>query len=165
VTHQEPDPDGTHCREVIERLDEHLALASAHADAPDEIYLWIDYCCPQAQGGKQFSDEDLEHLRAGLALLPNLVKSCELMIIDSPDFIERVWCHAELTVWLCKLAEIRAVNSALPRSRLFGEVAMPEMKWSDPKKELVARRFCLPRWTATKRVRTLRRRDGRPAGS
>ena len=139
VTHQEPDPDGLHCREVIERLDELTTSASAQAGALDEIYLWIDYCClPQAHGGEQLSDVDLERLRAGLALLPNLVKSCELMIIDSPDYIERVWCHAELTVWLCKLAEIRAVNTALPRSRLFGEVAMPKMKWPDPKKELVA---------------------------
>ena len=51
---------------------------------PDEIYLWIDYCClPQAQGGEQFSDEDLEHLRAGLAVLPNL-SPCSIAISASP---------------------------------------------------------------------------------
>jgi hypothetical protein len=100
----EPDSDGAHLAAVLERLSGVLSRADRTGF---DVFLWIDYCClPQRRGTKSLSAEDEASLRAGLAFLPEIVKSCDLMILHSPDYINRVWCYTELFVWLTKIAEI-----------------------------------------------------------
>jgi hypothetical protein len=71
------------------------------------VYLWIDFCClPQRRGKLSLSSEDRESFQSGLAKLAEILKSCDLMILDSPDYINRAWCYTELFVWLCKVAEV-----------------------------------------------------------
>ena len=101
----EPDPDGAHLHELCERLNGDSS--SAHPPSDQEVYLWIDYSClPQRQGRKSLPSEDHACLQAGLANLTEIVKSCDLMILHSPDYMERVWCYTELFVWLSKLSEV-----------------------------------------------------------
>jgi hypothetical protein len=97
---EHPDPDGAHLRAILER-----------SPVEASVYLWIDYCClPQRQGGQPLSDVDRENLRAGLMFLPEIVKSCDFMILHSPDYMDRVWCYTELFVWLSKIAEQSSHN-------------------------------------------------------
>ncbi|MGC4080882.1 MAG: hypothetical protein QM736_01870 [Vicinamibacterales bacterium] len=92
----EPDPDGARLHELLDRL-----------GSGDELYLWVDYCClPQRVGAKALTDDDRAALQSGLVYLPEIVKSCDLLILDSPDYLGRVWCYTELFVWLTKVAEV-----------------------------------------------------------
>ena len=51
--------------------------------------------------------------------MPEIVKSCDILILDSSDYMDRVWCYTELFVWLTKLVEI---ESQLFGERIFGSV-------------------------------------------
>jgi len=116
---EHPDPDGAHLQTVIQRLER---VNAATDGAEREVYLWIDYCClPQRRGGRPLTDEDQERLRAGLVHLPEIVKSCDLMILESPDYVKRVWCYTELFVWLCKIAEVGPLRN-LRGSPLFDSI-------------------------------------------
>ena len=100
---EHPDPTGTRLGQILERFD---AISRASDAPPAEVYLWIDFCClPQRVSG-QLSPADLERLRGGLGRLAEVVKSCDLLVLDSPDYVGRVWCYAELFVWLAKVAEV-----------------------------------------------------------
>lgn len=117
---EHPDPDGAHLQTVIERVGR--VVNAAPDGAAGEVYLWIDYCClPQKRGERLLTDKDQERLQAGLLFLPEIVKSCDLMILESPDYIERVWCYTELFVWLCKIAEVGPFRN-LRGSPLFDSV-------------------------------------------
>ncbi|MGE3958021.1 MAG: hypothetical protein AB7H96_14975 [Vicinamibacterales bacterium] len=102
---EEPDPDGERLAALLDRLAPRAAQPTAANQG--EIYLWIDYAClPQRTGRAPLTAEDAASLRAGLASLPEIVKSCDLLVLDSPDYMERVWCYTELFVWLTKIAEV-----------------------------------------------------------
>ncbi len=95
-----PDPGGTKAKVIIERLES----ASKYAE---EIYLWIDFCCmPQRTDKYEWSSDDVKNFYNGLMSLSNIVKSCDLMILYSEDYPNRVWCYTEIFVWLCKLVDI-----------------------------------------------------------
>lgn len=122
-----PDPDGSQLEIILERLDGMLKKRSARPSwlksirgaAVEEVYLWIDFCClPQSRGGQLLSRRDVEQFQIGLARLPEIVKSCDLMILYSPDYMTRAWCFSELFVWLCKLAEVGFTYNS-KRTRLF----------------------------------------------
>ena len=99
-----PDPDGSRLRQIIERFDASAPPGSHVAD--DEIYLWIDFCCLPQRACGPLSQVDHDCLQVGLARLAEIVKSCDLLVLDSPDYIGRAWCYAEICVWLTKLAEV-----------------------------------------------------------
>lgn len=117
---EHPDPDGAHLRAILEKLD---AVKDRSSNLNDtSIFLWIDYCClPQRRGSQPLSDEDRESLRTGLMFLPEIVKSCDLMILQSPDYMDRVWCYTELFVWLSKIAE-QSFHSKLHGRPLFESI-------------------------------------------
>jgi hypothetical protein len=97
-----PDPDGAQTATILDRLNQ--------VDEP-EVYLWIDYCCLPQRGGRPPSRTDAEQLQIGLRRLPEIVKSCDLMILHSPDYLSRAWCYSELFVWLCKIAEVQFTDN------------------------------------------------------
>lgn len=100
---EHPDPTGTRLGQILDRFDE---IPRATDTAPPEIYLWVDFCClPQRLDG-ELSAPDLQRLRAALGRLAEVVKSCDLLVLDSPDYVGRAWCYAELFVWLTKVAEV-----------------------------------------------------------
>jgi hypothetical protein len=108
----EPDPDGARLDQILERLN--ALQTRGRLPSGDEVFLWIDYCClPQRRGTKALPAEDQAALQAGLAYLPEIVKSCDLMILESADYMGRVWCYTELLVWLTKLIELQ--------EQLFGQ--------------------------------------------
>src|SRR5262249_34902067 len=83
-----PDPDGSHLRIILDRLKP--VIAQAQNQGADDVYLWIDFCClPQRTEGRALSPEDGETLQAGLAQLTEILKSCDLMVLDSPDYTNR----------------------------------------------------------------------------
>ena len=125
LTPVHPDPDGAHSREIIRRFDERPSSTPHEADELGEVYMWIDFCCLPQPRSQRLSTEDQQRLHDGLKLLPELVKSCELMILDSPDYIERAWCYTEFCIWLCKLKEITAFSGVLPRSKVFPAKGIP----------------------------------------
>lgn len=113
-SYDHPDPDGTHLQLIIERLDG--LSPQRQATAHDEIYVWIDYCClPQKRGPHALSPEDLETLHAGLEFLSQIVKSCDLLILYSQDYLDRVWCYTEIFVWLAKVAEQNSHSKLIGR--------------------------------------------------
>jgi hypothetical protein len=125
-----PDPHGSQLETILSRLDRMLKrdgqgpsqLQSQRRTAAEEVYLWIDFCClPQSRGRNPLSHRSLEQFQIGLARLPEIVKSCDLMILYSPDYMTRAWCYSELFVWLCKLAEVGYTNNDNP-SKLFQSV-------------------------------------------
>ena len=104
-----PDPDGAQTATILDRLNQ--------VDEP-EVYLWIDYCCLPQRGSRPSSRTDAEQLQIGLRRLPEIVKSCDLMILHSPDYLSRAWCYSELFVWLCKIAEVQFTDND-KKSKLF----------------------------------------------
>ena len=124
-----PDPDGSQLAIILDRLDRgqradrrRPARVQRPRRSAEEVYLWIDFCClPQSRGAQPPSQRDAENFQMGLARLPEVVKSCDLMIVYSPDYITRAWCYSELFVWLCKLAEVGFTFND-NRSRLFRSV-------------------------------------------
>ena len=123
---EHPDPDGAHLRVIQEKLDGVKERSRNLTDS--SIFLWIDYCClPQRRGGQPLSDEDRESLHAGLMFLPEIVKSCDLMILHSPDYMDRVWCYTELFVWLSKIAE-QSSHSKLQGRPLFESIQTRKTK-------------------------------------
>ncbi|MCP2250775.1 hypothetical protein [Lentzea aerocolonigenes] len=119
-TEDHPDPTGSELRRIVERL----APARKRrwfARSAGEMYLWIDFCClPQRTGGP-LAPGDEEDFRAGLASLAEVVKNCDLLVLDSPDYLDRAWCYAEILVWLCKIAEIHFTRTD-SRTNLFRTV-------------------------------------------
>lgn len=112
-----PDPSGTRLRQILDRFD---SIPSAGETTP-EIYLWLDFCClPQRVRGV-LSADDLARLRCGLGRLAEVLKSCDLLVLDSPDYINRAWCYSELFVWLAKVAEVRSTEN-LEGSGIFRSV-------------------------------------------
>jgi hypothetical protein len=111
---EHPDPDGVNLRKLLDRFAE---IAPQGRDAAGrEIYLWIDFCCLPQRWRRPLLQDEAERLKSGLLSLPEIVKSCDLLIIDSPDYLDRVWCYTELFVWLCKLAEISSAQTVGPSS-------------------------------------------------
>ncbi|HEY2819027.1 MAG TPA: hypothetical protein VGK44_18050 [Casimicrobiaceae bacterium] len=107
-TPDHPDPDGARLQLILKRLDPVVS----HEGAATEIYLWLDFCClPQRRGTDPLCRADLDSLRAGLGRLAEVVKSCDLLVLDSPDYSGRAWCFAELFVWLSKLAEVNYADA------------------------------------------------------
>jgi len=110
-----PDPDGTTLRQILSRLEQ----------IPGEVYLWIDYCClPQSRAGTTPTAEETWQLQRGLARMSEIVKSCDLLILYTEDYLDRVWCYTEIVVWMCRVAaagsrynddQTRLFRSALTR--------------------------------------------------
>lgn len=129
-TQEHPDPDGVNLRKLLDRL---VAIAPDGRDASGrEILLWIDFCCLPQRWRRPLLLDETERLKSGLLGLPEIVKSCDLLIIDSPDYLERVWCYTELFVWLCKMAEISSAatvgESSLVRSVLTSPLFTPSSR-------------------------------------
>lgn len=125
---EHPDPDGTQLEAIATRLEKPMngqrgtrRTTSPSPARPEEIYLWIDFCCMANRRGPTLSESEARQLGAGLGRLPGIVKSCDLMILHSPDYLSRAWCFSELFVWLCKLAEIGFARND-GRSKLFESV-------------------------------------------
>jgi hypothetical protein len=72
------------------------------------VYLWIDYCCLPQDETEGRSERDAVEFEAGLKAIADVVKSCDLLVIYSPDYMSRVWCYTELFTWLCKVREVGA---------------------------------------------------------
>jgi hypothetical protein len=115
---EHPDPSGKRLAQILERFD---AIPCASDTAPPEVYLWIDFCCLPQRLSRQPSSADLERLRGGLERLAEVVKSCDLLVLDSPDYIGRAWCYAEVFVWLTKVAEVGFTDN-LEGSGIFRSV-------------------------------------------
>ena len=115
---EHPDPTGTRLGQILQRFD---AISRASDGALAEVYLWIDFCCLPQRVSRQLSAADLERLRGGLGRLAEVVKSCDLLVLDSPDYIGRAWCYAELFVWLTKVAEVGSTDN-LEGSGIFRSV-------------------------------------------
>jgi hypothetical protein len=97
-TRHHPDPDGAQ----LDRIRERLAVC-----APEQVYLWIDYCClPQRDADAAPDDDAVVQARKGLRRLASIVMSSDLMVIDSEDYLSRAWCHVELVTWLCTIASM-----------------------------------------------------------
>jgi hypothetical protein len=113
ATAKHPDPDGLQLAVILKRLQPVKAK---------ELYLWIDYCCiPQREFESYWTGDDKRNFETGLRSIPDIAKSCDLMIVHSPDYMLRVWCYTELFVWLCKLAEVRFTHND-PKTKLFRSV-------------------------------------------
>jgi hypothetical protein len=109
-----PDPSAVHFQDLKQRF-----CDSNGWQADGEVYLWIDFCClPQRHGSIPLTHAEQELVRVALKQLTELVKSCELLILHSSDYLTRAWCYAELFVWLCKIAEMRRSGVTMLDSRL-----------------------------------------------
>lgn len=125
---EHPDPFGAQLQLICDRLDpiigdpRHHWSQGASPEKVDEIYLWIDFCClPQRVGGRFRGHRNAEYFQTGLERLPEIIKSCDLLMIYSPDYMTRAWCFTELFVWLCKIAEVGFTHID-ERSKLFRSV-------------------------------------------
>lgn len=97
-----PDPDGSQLAKILDRF------SFASRQSAEEIYLWIDFSClPQPRAGQPLATEQSQNFQLGLARLPEIVKSCDLLLLCSPDYLDRAWCYAEIFVWLCRLNATR----------------------------------------------------------
>jgi hypothetical protein len=93
-----PDPHGSQLARLLERF------RRVRRSEAEHIYFWIDFCClPQARTDQALAPEQVRDMREGLRHLPGILKSCDLTVLCSSDYLERAWCYSELFVWLCRL--------------------------------------------------------------
>lgn len=98
----------------------------------DDVYLWIDFSCLPPSSRPAPSDAALKG-RTGLADIPGIVKSCDLLVLSSPDYLRRLWCYTELFIWLCMLHERDSFalgDHGLFRSVQSRSIVQPASMWA-----------------------------------